>query len=61
MKPLYAMEGEWISVHPAAYTSSQWEFEWRALAGHKVNDGSTGFFEYDIALPESMRNASAIN
>jgi hypothetical protein len=55
---IYAMDGEWLSVRPAAYTSSQWEFEWKALADHKVNGGSTGFFEYDITLPESTRNAS---
>ncbi|MFC5452168.1 glycoside hydrolase family 2 protein [Paenibacillus aestuarii] len=55
---IYAMEGEWLSVRPAAYTSSQWEYEWKALDDHKVNGASTGFFEYDIALPEGIRNAS---
>jgi hypothetical protein len=54
---IYAMEGEWLSIRPAAYTSSQWEYEWKVLDDHKVNGASTGFFEYDIALPES-RNAS---
>ncbi|MCZ8515549.1 glycoside hydrolase family 2 [Paenibacillus filicis] len=55
---IYDMSGEWLSICPAAYTSSQWKFEWKALADHKVNGGPTGFFEYDIALPESLSHAS---
>ncbi|MCS7460497.1 glycoside hydrolase family 2 [Paenibacillus doosanensis] len=48
---VYALEGEWLSVRPASYSASQWEYEWQALAGHKLNGGGAGFVQYEIALP----------
>ncbi|WP_282942574.1 sugar-binding domain-containing protein [Paenibacillus sp. RC67] len=55
---VYAVEGEWLSIRPAAYTSAQWDFEWKALFEQKVNGGGAGFFEYEISLPENNNTSS---
>ncbi|GAA4852645.1 hypothetical protein GCM10023310_34440 [Paenibacillus vulneris] len=56
---VYAIEGKWMSIRPASYSAAQWDYEWKALSGHKVNGGGAGLFEYKIVLPESV-NPSAV-
>ena len=54
----YLLEGQWASVKPVNYTSAQWDYEWKALSGHKANGGGSGCFEYEIVLPKNVNNES---
>jgi len=52
---LYDIKGHIISIPPASYTLKDWEYTWSALGNHKINGSNSGFFEYNIELPEDVK------
>jgi hypothetical protein len=44
-----------ITFKPSSFTSQKWsQKQWNVLDGLKVNGAGSGYFEYQVALPESI-------
>ncbi|HEY0828003.1 MAG TPA: glycoside hydrolase family 2 TIM barrel-domain containing protein [Bacilli bacterium] len=54
---LYDIPGQVISVPVKSFTDCNWAHTWNAMQEHKVSGGPSGYFVYDIKLPDHQQQA----
>ena len=48
-----------LTFEPASFTKEKWsEKQWNILDGLKINGAGHGFFEYELEIPERLKNAT---
>ena len=53
---LHEKKAQIVTFDPAAFTKEKWSLkQWNVLGGLKVNGAGSGYFEYNVPIPENIK------